>query len=489
MKYNYPEPRAPSYEEPASIEDCIQKAKIISRKKGGRTAMGTIEEGDCILVLSLPDQDEYVERAIMQACEVEGADMVRFLYPEELTGETHGKSTVEEGWREAEMFENGIASGSPETADLASGLNIAGPLREFLDDHPNYNKIYWDIGARSQKASVLERHSHKFKNNWQFNNWEEFQSRTWDLPDELLIEIERKIIDVLGDIEEVTMTDPQGTDLRFELTPDEAARWQMTAWQSGHLYMDPLQATCVGECRGGCRDEQNQPIFLSQEAPPVFGGATGTISGTANHAGFFPHMDLTFEEGKLVRVEGGGEYGRRIEALREKYENVHWPGYPRNGFFWHCDTALCTLPKAFRRTSDMFESSWRFPNLPETTRAGVIHFGFGSRRHYIEEHLDYAAKNNLPLGHIHVHNYFVTMDMKRRSTGDWNRIIDKGRLTALDHPDIRSLATKYGNPDDILSYDWVPPIPGVNCEGDYEQDYAEEPVRYLRSRLEAGEPI
>ena len=79
--------------------------------------------------------------------------------------------------------------------------------------------------------------------------------------------------------------------------------------------------------------------------------------------------------------------------------------------------------------------------------------------------------------------------MKRRSTGDWNRIIDKGRLTALDHPDIRSLATKYGNPDDILSYDWIPPIPGINCEGDYEQDYAEGPVGYLRSRLEAGEPI
>ena len=60
MKYNYPEPRAPSYEEPTSVEDCIHKAKVISRKKGGRTAMGTIEKGDCILVLSLPDQDEYV---------------------------------------------------------------------------------------------------------------------------------------------------------------------------------------------------------------------------------------------------------------------------------------------------------------------------------------------------------------------------------------------------------------------------------------------
>lgn len=114
----------------------------MATKRGGRTAMGPIEEGDRLLVLTLPDQSEYIERAVMRACEVEGADVVRFLYPEELTGETPGTSTVEEGWREAEMFENGIASGSPETADLASGLNIAAPLREFLDEHPDYTKIY-----------------------------------------------------------------------------------------------------------------------------------------------------------------------------------------------------------------------------------------------------------------------------------------------------------------------------------------------------------
>lgn len=477
----YPEPKAPRYDEPTSVEDCLPKARTMATKRGGRTAMGPIEEGDRLLVLTLPDQNEYVERAVMQACEVEGADVVRFLYPGDLTGESLETSTVAEGWREAEMFENGIASGSPETADLASGLNIAEPLREFLDEHPDYTKIYWDIGARSQKASVLEEHSDKFRNNWQFNNWEEFRSRTWELPDELLEIIERKVIEVLSDTEEVTMTDPQGTDLRFSMTPDEAARWEMTAWQSGHLYMDPLQATCVGECRGACD--------VSPATPPVFGGANGVIAGTANHAGFFPHMDLRFEDGKLIEVEGGGEYGTRIDRLREEHDDVHWPGYPDEGFFWHCDTALCTLPKAFRRTSDMFESYWRFPNLPETTRAGVIHFGFGSRRHYVEEHLNYAAENGLPLGHIHVHNYFVTMDIRRRSTGDWHRIIDGGRLTSLDDPEVRAVATKYGNPDDLLSYDWIPPIPGINCEGDYWDDYAADPAGYLRERVEAGEPV
>jgi hypothetical protein len=200
-------------------------------------------------------------------------------------------------------------------------------------------------------------------------------------------------------------------------------------------------------------------------------------------------MELRFEDGKLVDVDGGGEYGDRIERMMNEHADVHWPGYPDDGFFWHCDTALCTLPKAFRRTSDMLESYWRFPNLPETTRAGIIHFGFGSRRHYVDEHMQYAEENDLPLGHIHVHNYFNTMDIKRRSTGDWHRVLERGRLQALDDPEVRAVATKYGNPDELLSYDWVPPLPGINCEGEFEADYAPDPGAYLRERIESDKPV
>jgi hypothetical protein len=32
-------------------------------------------------------------------------------------------------------------------------------------------------------------------------------------------------------------------------------------------------------------------------------------------------------------------------------------------------------------------------------------------------------------------------------------IIDRGYLTMLDDPDVRELASKYGNPDDFLSYE------------------------------------
>ena len=46
-------------------------------------------------------------------------------------------------------------------------------------------------------------------------------------------------------------------------------------------------------------------------------------------------------------------------------------------------------------------------------------------------------------------------------------IINKGHLTALDDPEIRSMAAKLGNADHILSEVWVPAIPGINFPGDY----------------------
>jgi len=93
------------------------------------------------------------------------------------------------------------------------------------------------------------------------------------------------------------------------------------------------------------------------------------------------------------------------------------------------------------------------------------------------------------LGHIHVHNYFATYEIKVRGTDYWYKIVDKGWLTPMSDPAIRALATKYGNPDDLLSYDWIPPLPGINCEGNYFRDYAPDPVGYLKKRLKEGKTI
>jgi hypothetical protein len=69
------------------------------------------------------------------------------------------------------------------------------------------------------------------------------------------------------------------------------------------------------------------------------------------------------------------------------------------------------------------------------------------------------------------------------------KIVDKGRITVMDDPEIRAIASEYGDPDQLLSYDWIPPLPGINCKGSYLEDYGADPAGYLKERLERGEPI
>ena len=62
------------------------------------------------------------------------------------------------------------------------------------------------------------------------------------------------------------------------------------------------------------------------------------------------------------------------------------------------------------------------------------------------------------------------------------RLIDKGHLTLLDDPEIRKIAAKYGNPDEILKEKWVPAMPGINVPGDYMADYAKDPFKAISAQ-------
>jgi hypothetical protein len=472
--YNYPEPRAPRYKKPESVEECLSQARILAKKEHGRTAMGPIRKGEKILIVSLHDQNDYVQGAITQALMEEGAEKVDFLYEHQLSEGAPRVFDVAEGWKEADTIENA-------PWDMSGSLfytDLSGNLYKFMKEHPEYTGVFYGLGGRQNLRFQLREYRDKFRGCWLFNNWEEFLSRTWVFPDELEWEIERRIVDALGKASAVRITDPEGTHLEFPLSADEAKRWQTNAWDPGHLLMDPFQAT-TEECA-------RKPV--SPDVPPVFLDINGVLAGTSNHMGYTPRIQLYFEHGRLAKVEGGGRYGEIIQDLMDKYKDVHWPGYPDKGFFWYCDSALCTVVKAFRRTSDMFRSYWRLPNISERNRAGIFHMGFGSRRHG-REYLRYAEDRRLPMGHVHVHLYLATFEIKLRGTDYWYKIIDKGWPAAMDDPEVRALAVKYGNPDELLSFDWIPPLPGINCEGDYLRDYAPDPVSYLKDRLAKGKSV
>lgn len=134
----------------------------------------------------------------------------------------------------------------------------------------------------------------------------------------------------------------------------------------------------------------------------------------------------------------------------------------------------------------------------DRTRSGAIHWGIGAGQDpitgapfarldtaldesnpatkYFKEHPD------VPTGHVHIHTYFTTMVLTN-SDGTKTTFINKGHLTALDDPRVRQEAAKYGDPDKLLSEDWIPAIPGINIPGNYMQDYANDPAAWIRKDL------
>jgi hypothetical protein len=74
-----------------------------------------------------------------------------------------------------------------------------------------------------------------------------------------------------------------------------------------------------------------------------------------------------------------------------------------------------------------------------------------------------------------MHVYFPTVQWKLRDTGEWITIADKGYVKAFDDPEVRALASRYGDPEQVFRYEWIPQIPGINAPGDYEKDFAQDP--------------
>ena len=95
-----------------------------------------------------------------------------------------------------------------------------------------------------------------------------------------------------------------------------AQRWAEGAYQRGHLYMFPNQATG----RFGY-SFVNYPAFQPKWLPrePI-ARINGTIAGTQGHGGFFPRWEVIFKNGFISDVKGGGAQGAALK------EFLNYPG-------------------------------------------------------------------------------------------------------------------------------------------------------------------
>ncbi|HET8564417.1 MAG TPA: hypothetical protein VFM35_11135, partial [Candidatus Binatia bacterium] len=176
-----------------------------------------------------------------------------------------------------------------------------------------------------------------------------------------------------------------------------------------------------------------------------------------------------------------GTYG---ELWREflKYPKINEVTYPyqdKPGYWWFYEAGLGTNPKFFKRPDEnMFGN-----NQSERNNAGVIHWGFGGsvvhdpdKPEESKAWIDFPKQHGLPKDHWwHIHNMLLTYRVRVRGTKNtWLTLIDKGELTAFRSPEIRALASRYGDVNEVLSEDWIGHFPGINAPGKYEE-YAKDP--------------
>ncbi|MHB8619201.1 MAG: hypothetical protein ACYDAG_06490 [Chloroflexota bacterium] len=255
------------------------------------------------------------------------------------------------------------------------------------------------------------------------------------------------------------LTDPEGTDLSWTYWEEyyDGSRYGFSsAPRHGHLHSHPVT-----------------PIIPREDA-------AGVVAGTTSHFNRpFPKIKLDLEGGQVVKIAGGATYGAAWRDLLEEGNRTQYPCFPRPGLFYLWEAAIGTNPKIKRPRHIHQHSSGGFEW--ERRRSGVIHMGFGTRWRGSEER--WAGERGLLYGHLHVHLLLPTLVVTSKQ-GVEHTVIRDGRLTAMDDPEVRRLASAYGDPDELLSEDWIPRIPGITESGSYE-DYARDPAAWIYNLADA----
>ena len=363
-------------------------------------------------------------------------------------------------------------------------------LAKYLDMHPEVKGVFWRRGGRPNTRKAMKHQGEKLLGNFIFDNHWELMNKAATFPGDVWKLTEERVIESFAWVDQVHVTDPEGTNFTFSLTEKEAEVWAEGAYQQGHLYLYPTQAT-----RGFPYSKVDYPALTKHWLAPVLIKVNGVFAGTNNHYGAYPRIEVTVKDGIVKDVKGGGVYG---DLWREfiKYPQINeaqYPFMPEKGYWWLHEAGLGTKPKFFKRPDENMAGN----NISERNNAGVIHWGFGLNLLHgpkeallPKEWIDFTKTANLPDDHgWHIHNLLPTYRVKVRGTkNSWITLIDKGELTAFRSPEVRALASRYGDPRDVLSDDWAPHLPGINAPGKYEE-YAKDPWKTISGvirRIQAG---
>ncbi len=247
-----------------------------------------------------------------------------------------------------------------------------------------------------------------------------------DYPDELVWALIRKGYDTMRNGTEFHLTDPNGTDLKWTLDEQMWDRYN--------------------ELWGDIVNNHSPRIHLSDN-PDM----RGVFVSDHLHSGRIPTIELHIDKGRVVKVTGGGSMGDHLRTAFEKYQDVQYPHYPGPGVDWveYAVWGFYPVP-GYEPLPDIPDMAWsgKWWTYNIDLKAGVFHIAVGMTAGGFTA--EFTNKHGYPVHHKDFVIYRPTL------TVDGELIIDRGHLTALDDPEIRAIAARYGDPDKLLKQPWSP---------------------------------
>jgi len=260
-------------------------------------------------------------------------------------------------------------------------------------------------------------------------------------PAELDIALQKKLYDLTdidGGKKVIRITNQLGTDLTFTQDVDRN-------WIKKNFAYDLNRIEVMFTHR-------TEYMFVHNKISPGLStkpDAKGVIVTTSLATGPTPPLKLTIDKGQIVKVEGEGATAAEWRDGIEKYKDVNY-GFPHGkGVAWVEGVYFGTNPKVIRPdffNPKYFEQQGSFNYWwCEIKRSGFLHIGFGKGWSGLD-----GLKIDRPTWHNDVFLAFPTVYVNGK------KIVDLGHFLLLDDPEIRKIAAKYGNPDELLREEFVP---------------------------------
>jgi hypothetical protein len=453
-KFDYPAPRYPKIPDITTVEQLLPYVRRVVQRpmpySGDQRPGYGLRGGEKLLFVTDSDIDPLVVQAFLRVLRDEMKCKVDFF-------QEQGKRAM---FRTPDLMRILVRS-------QPAAWMLGGPeWTEAVAKKEGYDKV---IGQTFWANNNCTLKYYSFSMDWPTR--EQLASAAVQYPEEIIETIDRASWKILRQADTVRITDPEGTDLTFTWFPEY---WQIMDGNYADYQTEGFGTHVYHH--GSTKD----PIISGHLTGYPFGivlpksDVTGVLAGTTDHIGPYPHIKIYLKNNKVQKIEGGGEFGDLWREFLQKNKDVKFPHYPAPGIDYFIEAAIGTHPKVMRPFNVFESATVRSTFIAERDRSGIMHLGVGQALDLV-----WALKRELPFYHFHCHLYFATYTCHLKD-GREVKLIDKGHLTTLDDPEVRQVAAKYGDPDQLLREDWIPAIPGINTDGDYWKDYAQDPETYMK---------